>query len=212
MHFANFDHYRQPHWTLLCIPADNTDDSSGKIGASPTSQDLLGPAAADLDLSQAHIQLCLDLQLPLVIVITKYDLATKAGLRQTLSKLLSTLKETGRRPCIISDPSSSVLEADLRKISAEDLHEADKIVRLLEDSPLTAVPIILTSAVKGTGINKLHAFLRQLPIPVCAFSVELVMLSQSYRMTREGVQVVLGNCNSSLRTEQCRDDSYFSFR
>ncbi|OAL54882.1 GTP-binding protein-like protein 2 [Pyrenochaeta sp. DS3sAY3a] len=155
----------QPHWTLLCIPADNTDDSSGKIGASPTSQELLGPAAADLDLSQAHIQLCLNLELPLVIVITKYDLATKAGLRQTLSKLLSTLKETGRRPCIISDPLSSVVEADLRKISAEDLHEADKTVRLLEDSPLTAVPIILTSAVKGTGINKLHAFLRQLPIP-----------------------------------------------
>ncbi|KAH7378733.1 hypothetical protein BKA66DRAFT_420793 [Pyrenochaeta sp. MPI-SDFR-AT-0127] len=155
----------QPHWTLLCVPADNTDDSSGKIGASPTSQDLLGPAAADLDLSQAHIQLCLNLELPLVIVITKYDLATKAGLRQTLSRLLSALKEAGRRPCIISDPSTSVLESDLHTIAAEDLQEADGVVQLLKESPLKAVPIVLTSAVKGTGITKLHAFLRQLPVP-----------------------------------------------
>lgn len=126
---------------------------------------MLGPAAADLDLSQAHIQLCLNLELPLVIVITKYDLATKAGLRQTLSRLLSALKEAGRRPCIVSDPSISVLESDLHTISGEDLQEAEGVVRLLEVSPLAAVPIVLTSAVKGTGITKLHAFLRQLPIP-----------------------------------------------
>lgn len=149
----------------MCIPADNTDDSSGKIGASPTSQEVLGPAAVDLDLSQAHIQLCLNLELPLVIVITKYDLATKAGLRQTLSKLLTTLKEAGRRPCIISDPSTSALEGDLHTVSASDLQEADGVVQSLEASPLTAVPIILTSAVKGTGITKLHAFLRRLPVP-----------------------------------------------
>ena len=150
----------------MCVPADNTDDSSGKIGASPTSQELLGPAAADLDLSQAHIQLCLNLELPLVIVITKYDLATKAGLRQTLSRLLSALKEAGRRPCIISDPATSVLEAALHTIAAGDLQEAERVVHLLEASPLSAVPIVLTSAVKGTGITKLHAFLRKLPIPV----------------------------------------------
>ncbi|KAI8939657.1 hypothetical protein NX059_003414 [Plenodomus lindquistii] len=155
----------QPHWTLLCVPADDTDDSSGKVGASPTSEELLGPAAADLDLSHAHLQLCLALELPLVIVITKYDLATKAGLRQTLSKLLSALKEAGRRPCIISDTSASVLEADLHTVSEPDLHEADSIVTLLKDSPLAAVPVILTSAVKGSGIQKLHAFLRQLPVP-----------------------------------------------
>ncbi|KAF2849255.1 GTP-binding protein-like protein 2 [Plenodomus tracheiphilus IPT5] len=154
----------QPHWTLLCVPADDTHDSSGKIGASPTSEELLGPAAADLDLSHAHLQLCLALELPLVIVITKYDLATKAGLRQTLSKLLSVLKEAGRRPCIISDISTS-LEAELHTVPETDLDEADSIVHLLEESPLTAVPVILTSAVKGSGIQKLHAFLRRLPVP-----------------------------------------------
>lgn len=156
---------RQPHWTLLCVPADETNDSSGKVRASPTSEELLGPGAANLDLSQAHLQLCLALELPLVLVITKYDLATKAGLRQTLSKLLSSLKSAGRRPCIISDTSASVLEADLHKFHHTDRDEAGGIVQLLNESPLAAVPVILTSSVKGTGIQKLHAFLRQLPIP-----------------------------------------------
>jgi hypothetical protein len=156
---------RQPHWTVLCVPADNTDDSSGKIGASPSSEELLGPAAADLDLSHAHLQLCLALELPLVIVITKYDLATKAGLRQTLTKLLSAVKDVDRKPRIITDSSTSVLEADLQTVEAANLEEADGIVRLLADSPLAAVPVVLTSAVKGTGIHKLHALLRKLPVP-----------------------------------------------
>lgn len=152
----------------MCVPADNTDESSGKIGASPSSQDILGPAAADLDLSQAHLELCLDLELPLVIVITKYDLATKAGLRQTLSKLLSALKEAGRKPCIISDQATPTLDIDIQQISADDLREAERTAQQLAVSPLAIVPIVLTSAVKGTGITKLHAFLRQLPIPVAA--------------------------------------------
>ncbi|KAG9192219.1 hypothetical protein G6011_10953 [Alternaria panax] len=155
----------QPHWTLLCVPADNTDESSGKLGASPSSEELLGPAAADLDLSHAHLQLCLALQLPLVIVITKYDLATKNGLKSTLQKLLSVLKEHQRRPCLITDPSTSVLEADLHTVEAADLGETEKTLDLLVDSPLAAVPVVLTSAVKGTGIQKLHAFLRRLPMP-----------------------------------------------
>jgi hypothetical protein len=151
---------------MVCVPADNTDESSGKIGASPSSQDILGPAAADLDLSQAHLELCLTLELPLVIVITKYDLATKAGLRQTLSNLLSALKEAGRKPCIIHDQSTSVLDIDIQQISSDDLYEAEKTTQQLALSPLSVVPIVLTSAVKGTGITKLHAFLRQLPLPV----------------------------------------------
>lgn len=158
----------QPHWTLVCVPADSTDDSSSKFGATPAPQDPASSVAVDLDLSQAHLQLCLDLELPLVVVITKYDLATKAGLRQTLSKLLSALKDVGRRPCIISDQSTSVLEADMLTVSAADLKEVNGVVQLMQTSPLSAVPIILTSAVKGTGINKLHALLRQLPLPPLA--------------------------------------------
>ncbi|KAF1920639.1 hypothetical protein BDU57DRAFT_487599 [Ampelomyces quisqualis] len=155
----------QPHWTLLCIPADNTDDSTGKIRASPAPQELLGPAAADLELSQAHLHLCLNLELPLVIVITKYDLATKAGLRQKLSKLLSVLKEAGRKPCILPDTTGATVEVDLHAISSEELQETGKIMEALSISPLSTAPIVLTSATRGTGMNKLHALLRQLPIP-----------------------------------------------
>jgi hypothetical protein len=149
----------------LCVPADNTEDSSGKLGASPTSEELLGPAAVDLDLSHAHLELCLALELPLVIVITKYDLATKNGLKSTLVKLFSALREHNRKPCLITDSSTSVLEADLHTVEAADLEETEKTLCLLRDSPLAAVPVVLTSAVKGTGIQKLHAFLRRLPMP-----------------------------------------------
>jgi ethanolamine utilization protein EutP (predicted NTPase) len=122
-------------------------------------------AATEPELSPPHLQLCLNLELPLVIVITKYDLAKLGTLRQTLSRLLTALKEAGRKPHIIKDPAASALDTELRFISATDLHEADEIVKSLAASPLAAVPIILTSAVNGTGITKLHAFLRKLPIP-----------------------------------------------
>lgn len=125
---------------------------------------MLGAAAADLDLPQAHLELCLNLELPLVIVITKYDLATKAGLRQTLSKILSVLKEAGRKPLIVSDVSGSALEPDLHSISPDDLQETSAIAKNLSENPLVTVPIVLTSALKGTGMNKLHSILRQLPV------------------------------------------------
>ncbi|KAL7774511.1 hypothetical protein CFE70_005423 [Pyrenophora teres f. teres 0-1] len=138
----------------------------GKLGASPTSEELLGPAAAGFDLSHAHLQLCLALELSLVVVITKYDLATKNGLRSTIVKLFAALREHGRKPFLITDPSTSVLEADLHTVEASDLNETDKTIELLKESPLAAVPVVLTSAIKGIGIQKLHAFLRRLPMPM----------------------------------------------
>ena len=156
---------RQPHWTLLCVPADNADESSGKLGASPSAKEILGPAAADLDLSHAHLQLCLALELPLVVVITKIDLATKTGLRNTVNKLLSVLKEHQRRPYLITDASTSVLEADLHTVDRIDLEKTEETLNPHVDSPLSVVPIVFTSAVKGAGIRKLHAFLRKLPMP-----------------------------------------------
>jgi GTPase len=149
-----------PHWTLLCIPVDNEDGSLDVNNASPTL-----PATADSSLSYAHLQLCLNLELPLVVILTKYDLATKSSLRQTLSRLLTTLKDAGRKPCLISVPASADLAADLNTIVAHDLLQADENVQTLQLSPLAAVPIIFTSAVDGRGINKLHAFLRGLPLP-----------------------------------------------
>ncbi|KAI4655944.1 hypothetical protein J4E93_000660 [Alternaria ventricosa] len=139
-------------------------ESSGKLGASPSAEEILGPAAADLDLSHAHLQLCLALELPLVIVITKLDLANITDLKSTCAKLFSVLREHNRTPCLVSDAATSVLEADLHTVDGGD-PKIDNALSLLADSPLAAVPIVLTSAVKGTGIRKLHAFLRELPMP-----------------------------------------------
>ncbi|KAJ9666504.1 hypothetical protein H2201_003427 [Coniosporium apollinis] len=154
-----------PHWTLLCVPADGVEHGPGQGSDNSSSPVSIGSVNADRDLSGAHLNLCLNLNLPLVIVITKLDLASKVGLRRTLSSLLSALKSAGKKPVILSDTSSAVSEADLGVISASDLRDARSFCGSLSDNLLGAVPIILTSAVKGTGISKLHAVLHELPIP-----------------------------------------------
>lgn len=104
-------------------------------------------------------------------MITKLDLATKASLRQTLSKILSAIKASGRTPSLLPpDPSKFVLEAELRTISAVDNEHirniTDKFITGTDTGDLTSiVPIVLTSAAKGVGIRMLHSLMRYLPIP-----------------------------------------------
>ncbi|KAK7519970.1 hypothetical protein IWZ03DRAFT_398660 [Phyllosticta citriasiana] len=155
-----------PHWTLLCMPADNDDDTSGKVGSTPSTEEMLGSAAADVDLSEAHLDLCLNLKLPLMVVVTKLDLASKAGMMRTMSKLLSALKRAGRTPRIISDNVGTLLtEDDLHTVPDSDVRIARGIADELSLDPLGTVPIVLTSAVKGNGIRKLHALLHEIHIP-----------------------------------------------
>lgn len=155
-----------PHWTFLCIAADNAEDTSGRSGSTPSSQEILGTSAVDIDLSRAHLELCLKLNLPLVVVITKLDLASKAGLRLVLSGILSSLKSAGRRPVIMSDGRGLASEADLQFISPKDAADARRVVSMLETDHLGVVPIVLTSSVNGTGVGKLHALLRELAVPL----------------------------------------------
>lgn len=156
-----------PHWTLCCIAADDEEDSTGKLGATASSSEILGSAGQGVDLSKAHLELCLKLNLPLVIVITKLDIATKTGLRSTMAKILTTLKSAGRKPVIIPSPSSSNDGAHLQSITNDDLRAAEKAMVSVSQSELKLlVPIALTSAVTGSGIGRLHALLRQLPIPL----------------------------------------------
>lgn len=158
-----------PQWALLCIPADELggDAHHGRGGGSmQSSQEAAGlAAAADIDLSRAHLDLCLDLGIPLIVAITKLDLASKVGLRQVLSKLLTALKAAGRRPSILSDAAADQSGADLRGIGEASLEAARELTRLLSDDVRGMVPIVLTSAVKGIGICKLHALMHELPIP-----------------------------------------------
>jgi GTPase len=148
-----------PHWTLLCVPADDTHDTASRDSGVSTP-----PQAPDLDLSGAQLDLCLRLGLPLVVVITKLDLASRNGLKGTLSKLLDALKAAGRKPAILPSAPGLVSEEDLRFIKNESIEKAyNMAVPLLNDVKAT-VPIVLTSALQGSGINNLHALLHELPI------------------------------------------------
>lgn len=145
-----------PHWTLLCIAADGTESSS-----------LTGPATdgPGVDLATAHLELCLRLRLPLVVVMTKLDLASRDSLRSTLSKTLSIIKRAGRTPMMVK--SGPAGHTDLSRVSLQDqLLTNDAINALNSDSdPLSIVPIVLTSSVDGRGIGSLHALIRRLPLP-----------------------------------------------
>jgi GTPase len=154
-----------PDWTLLCVPADNTEDTSGMTGSTPPPEEVLGVASVDIDLSQAHLELCLKLNLSLVVVVTKYDLATKSGLRNCLSQVLSVLKKAGKKPIIVQSSSSGPEESDLHFISTSAIASCASVVETLRANPFDVVPIVLTSAVNGGGISTLHALLYALPIP-----------------------------------------------
>ncbi|ESZ89659.1 hypothetical protein SBOR_9955 [Sclerotinia borealis F-4128] len=154
-----------PHWTVLCVAADDT--GSNGVGSTSSAAEILGTAGAGTDLAKAHLELCLKLDKPLAIVITKLDLASKPSLTQTLSKLLSAIKATGRTPSILPpDPTKTIIGADLTSILPKDTDTVRKVINTMAMSDLRSiVPIILTSAAKGSGIRQLHALLQALPIP-----------------------------------------------
>jgi GTPase len=158
-----------PHWTLLCVAADENSDGIGKTDNPSSAQSLFGTAVAGVDLSQAHLDLCLKLQIPLVVVITKLDLASKTGLRSTLGKVLSALKASDRRPLLLSAGANAIdtpRDSELPSISTDDWEDVQKALSQIKgEDASSVVPILLTSAVKGTGISKLHALLCNLPIP-----------------------------------------------
>ncbi|OHF01367.1 GTP-binding protein [Colletotrichum orchidophilum] len=154
-----------PQWTFLCLAADDGDASSTKDGASSTANDVLGVAGAGVDLAKAHLELCLKLKTPLVIIITKLDLATKVSLQRTLGQLLTHIKAAGRVPKILQPAQGSVQEwsavppADLDKVKAVTM-EMERNGDLLK-----FIPIVLTSAVSGAGIGMTHALMENVPLP-----------------------------------------------
>ncbi|KAI9876133.1 MAG: hypothetical protein M1830_007275 [Pleopsidium flavum] len=157
-----------PHWTFCCIAANDNVPSNGEAGTMPSDEAILGGTTAATDQANAHLDLCLKLELPLVLVITKLDLASKAGLRQTLARVLSALKSAGRRPIMLpSSQSAKIHEEDLHFIPEKDDVEINRLLTAVSDGGFRhSVPIVLTSVVNGLGITKVHALLRQLPLPV----------------------------------------------
>lgn len=154
-----------PHWTLLCVPADDTEDTVSKNIGGTSSHSSTSTTVPDLDLSGAQLDLCLRLNLPLVVVITKLDMASRNGLKGTLSKLLDALKAYGRKPAIIPNTPGSVSESELGTITNATLEQAYHTALPLLNDPTATVPIVLTSALQGSGISNLHALIHELPIP-----------------------------------------------
>ena len=182
----------RPHWTLLCLPADNLEDTAGLAGSTPPAHETLGlpDAALDVDLSLEHLDLCLKLELPLVVVITKSDLPSRSGLRAYLNRVLSALKRAGRQPFILPDVSRDLSQTGFSRIGGAELTGLRPHLRCLEEEPSRHTPILLTSAVRGVGIKTLHALLHELPIrrpqqgasssrPVALFDIEDVYGSHS---------------------------------
>ena len=155
-----------PHWTLCCVAADDNEDNTGKVGATASANDILGSSGQGVDLSKAHLDLCMKLRLPLVVVITKYDLASKTGLRRTLTKVLSVLKDAGRKPVMLQlDTVVNGHNLPSQCVSTEEYDTAkEAILSVSPDQLPRLVPIVLTSVVTGVGISKVHSLLRQLPI------------------------------------------------
>jgi GTPase len=156
-----------PHWMMLCIAGDDSEKGQRGVGGTTSAQDILGSLGAGIDLSKAHLDLCLQLEKPLAIVITKLDIASRTGLRQTLAKILSAVKAAGRTPAILPpDSSKGIVDSDLETIAQTDADAVKKVICMMHAHDLRkVVPIIMTSAAKGTGIRMLHALLCSLPIP-----------------------------------------------
>ncbi|KAM0332311.1 hypothetical protein ACHAQA_002587 [Verticillium albo-atrum] len=154
-----------PQWTVLCLAADDLEANSAKDGISSSAQDVLGSDGASVDLARAHLELCLKLKTPLVVIITKLDLATKTSLQRVLGKVLTLIKEAGRTPKILQPAQNEPLNPS--HIPASD---SAKVKGALGDMAqqgdfLKLVPIVLTSAVSGAGIGLTHALLKELPLP-----------------------------------------------
>ena len=151
---------------MLCVAADSENGVSEAVGTA-SAQDILGVAGTSIDLANAHLELCLKLDNPLMIAITKLDLASKSSLRQTVAKMLSAVKATGRTPFLLPpDQSKGVQESDLSIIPEVDTDTVRRLLAKIDAAGgLTSiVPIVLTSAAKGMGIRLMHALLKNLPI------------------------------------------------
>lgn len=85
-----------PHWTLLCIAASEENAISTGTHSLTGADGALGIGITEMDLAMAHLDLCLKLQIPLAILITKIEKAQRTVLREKLNSILTKVKATGR--------------------------------------------------------------------------------------------------------------------
>ncbi|KXJ95958.1 hypothetical protein Micbo1qcDRAFT_231103 [Microdochium bolleyi] len=156
-----------PDWTVLCIAA-NEGESPFSGAHSLSASEGNGGGIGYTDLAIAHLDLCLKLDIPLAILITKYDLAQRGPLRELMSMILSKIKLTQRTPKLLAPIACAETDLGRGEIPLADSERVQKEVldKITENGDvLSVVPVVLTSAVKGTNIPLVHALLRALPIP-----------------------------------------------
>ncbi|EHK16375.1 uncharacterized protein TRIVIDRAFT_173908 [Trichoderma virens Gv29-8] len=149
-----------PHWMVLCIAADDAE-------GTPRAHDIASPAidSGDTDLVKAHLNLSLKLDVPLAIVITKLDLASKVSLQKTMTKILTAIRDANRIPKLLQpdqqpqDQLAEIPQADWAKVKSlvENMSEHGDLLK--------HVPIVFTSVLKGVGVGLVHALLANLPLP-----------------------------------------------
>ncbi|KAI3334748.1 hypothetical protein F4824DRAFT_178715 [Ustulina deusta] len=155
-----------PHWTLLCIAASEENTIPTSTHSLTGVDGALGIGIAEMDLAMAHLDLCLKLEIPLAILITKMEKAQRNLLKEKLNNILTKVKATGRTPKLLT--SSGPLAADLFEVPDQDQAKVQtEVIDTITQAgdPLAVVPIVLTSAVTGAGIGLTHALLGSLPAP-----------------------------------------------
>lgn len=153
-----------PHWTILCLAADE-DGAAAKGGLTASPPESVRVLSPGVDFAKAHLTLALNMNVPMAVVVTKFDLASRASLQKTLSKILTAVKDSGRVPRILQ-PDQKAYDS-LRAVPPNDYSKAQELIKAMaQNGDLTQyVPILITSAVKGVGIGLLHALLESLPLP-----------------------------------------------
>ncbi|KZZ88928.1 GTP-binding protein 2 [Ascosphaera apis ARSEF 7405] len=141
----------RPEFVFLCVPANSPEKLPSAGGAT------------DLALSLWYLNVLHKLKIPVIIVVTKLDIAAKQSFKQTLSILLSAIKQDRRKPIMLPLEANEE-EIDLHKLCAQDKSSLSSTIEAFKNDALGNVPLLLTSSVTGVGIRRLHAFLRLLPV------------------------------------------------
>lgn len=146
-----------PHWMVLCIAADDAEVTHDMASMLMDS--------ADTDLVKAHLDLSLKLDVPLAIVITKLDFASKASLQKTMTKILAAIRDAKRIPKLLQPDQQP--QDQLAEIPQADWNKVQNLVGNIAEQggPLKHVPIVFTSVLKGVGVGLVHALLASLPLP-----------------------------------------------
>ncbi|KAI1376367.1 hypothetical protein F4677DRAFT_419719 [Hypoxylon crocopeplum] len=167
-----------PHWTLLCIPANDDGVPASGTHSLSGADGAMGVAITSMDLAMAHLDLCLKLAMPFAILVTKSELGQRALLKDKLNVVFTKVKATGRIPKLLTSAARD--EDNLAEVPVNDLQKVEEEVTVpitKSGDPLSVVPIILTSAVKGIGIGLAHALLRSLPVPPVPTARDFVPLA-----------------------------------